>query len=456
MSPNSVSRRYRFLYWFYLHGARMQFWLSRRIRPAGICALLVTSLASFMCVGQPKNSVFQIFCFSFGLVALALIWATLRRVKVSAKIKAPKYATVGEELRYSVELSHTHRRTQRGLRVLQIPPDPRPSLLEFSQTKEPCEHQRNFYDQAMAYYRWRWLVSRHRSFTSNESDTAHDLPTGKITTIPITLTAQKRGVYLLENLHLLMPDPLGFFQKCKPLNPTPSRLIALPKRYALPHLEMPGSSTFRIGGEETSNTIGTSGEFVGIREYRPGDSPRQIHWKSWAHTGKPMVKELEDTFYPRYALVLDTFPGSSDRMIFEEMISIASSFITGLDNNQALLDLMFIAEDAHTVTAGRAFERTEKLLEVLAGVQIEPTPRFDILSSTVIQHRDSITSSLIILNGWDQTRMEFVRKLRSCGILSVPIIVGTGEPPASIQGYWIDSNHVARDLMRLPVQLSGT
>lgn len=433
----------------------MQFWLSQRIRPAGICAMLVTSLGSFMCVGQPKASIFQFFCFSFGLVLLAFVWTALRRANVSAKIKHPKYATVGEEMRYSVELNHNHRLGLSGFRLLQVPPDPRPTLLEFSQNPEPCEDQRNPYDRAIAYFRWRWLMARHRSFTTSESATLFDLPADKTTSVPLSLTVQKRGVYLLENLRLLMPDPLGFFQKCKPLYPSHSRLIALPKRYVLPHLEMPGSSTFRIGGDETSNTIGNSGEFVGIREYRPGDSPRQIHWKSWAHTGKPMVKELEDMFYPRYALILDTFPGSSDRMIFEEMVSIASSFVTGLDNNNALLDLMFIAETAHTVTAGRGLERTEKLLEVLAAVQIEPHPRFDILSKTVVQHRDQITSCLLVLNGWDDERKEFVRKLRSCGILCVPIIVGKGEAPESIPGYWVDSNHVARDLMRLPTQLSG-
>ena len=454
MSSSSVSRRFRLLYWSYYHGAKWQFWFKQRIRPAGLCALIVTSLASFMSIGQPKNSIFQLFCFSFGLILLAFIWVCLRRAQVTAVVKAPKYATVGEELRYSVELSQTGSRTQRALRVLQVPPDPRPSLLEFSEVEEPYEILRNVYDRAMAYYRWRWLVRRHSSFSSSESDTAFDLHRGKITTIPITLTAQKRGVFVLENLRLLMPDPLGLFQRCKPLNPTPSRLIALPKRYVLPHIEMPGTSTFRIGGEETSNAIGNSGEFVGLREYRPGDSLRQIHWKSWAHTGKPMVKELEDTFYPRYALILDTFPGSSDRMIFEEMISIASSFITGLDRHEALIDLMFIAESAHTVTAGRDLERTEKLLEVLAAVEIEPTQRFDALATSVIKHRDQITSCLLVLNGWDEARMEFFKKLRKYGIFSVPMIVGNGEPPNSIQGYWINSNHVARDLMRLPSKLS--
>jgi len=454
MHPNSVSRRFRILYWFYFHGARMQFWLSQRIRPAGICALIVISLASILCVGQPKDSIFQIFSYSFGLIVLTLIWTFLRQAKISAQIYIPKYATVGEELRYSVQLSHTQR-TIRGLRLLQIPPDPRPSLLEFSRIEEPCEHERNPYDRAMAYYRWRWLTSRHCSFTSSESETLFDLPSGKTLTVPLKLTAQKRGVYLLQNLRLLMPDPLGFFQKCKPLNPPPARLIALPKRYALPPFEMPGTSTFRIGGEETSNAIGNSGEFVGLREYRPGDSLRQIHWKSWAHTGKPMVKELEDTFYPRYALVLDTFPGSPDPMVFEEMISIASSFISGLDHHEALLDLMFIAENAHTVTAGRGLERTEKLLEVLAAAQLEPNERFDTLTSTVIQHREHITSCILILNGWDETRIAFVRKIRSTGILSVPIIVGIGDAPPNIHGHWINSRQTAKDLMHLPAQFSG-
>jgi uncharacterized protein (DUF58 family) len=455
MSPSDVSWRFRFLHRFYCRSATFQFWLSQRIRSAGIFALIVTALASFFCVGHPKDSIFQLFCFSFGLVAFTIIWSTLRRANVTAEIKVPKYATVGEELRYSVELRNKNSSTLRNLRLIQVPPDPRPSLLEFSQTEEPFENIRNAYDRTIAYYRWRWLISRNTTFTSNESKNSFDLTNHKKHTIPLTITVAKRGVYLLENLQLLMPDPLGFFQKSSPLSPSPSRLIALPKRYALPHFEMPGSSTFRIGGEETSNAIGTFGEFLSIREYRPGDSLRQIHWKSWAHTGRPMVKELEDTFYPRYALILDTSPGSCDRMVFEEMVSISSSFITSLDHSDALLDLMFIADHAHIVTAGRGYERTEKLLEVLANVQIDPIPRFDVLSSTVIQHCDRITSCLLVLNGWDEQRIEFIKKLRKAGILCVPIIVGRDEAPSNIPGYWVDSNHVARDLMRLPSQLSG-
>jgi uncharacterized protein (DUF58 family) len=218
---------------------------------------------------------------------------------------------------------------------------------------------------------------------------------------------------------------------------------------------MPGSAAFRIGGEETSNAIGSAGEFVGLREYRPGDPLRQIHWKSWAHTGRPMVKELEDTFYPRYALVLDTFPGSPDSSVFEEMISVAASFIVGLEHTESLLDLMFIAGEAHTVTAGRGMQRAEKLLEVLAGVEIEHNERLDLLAQTVIRHREKMTSCLLVLNGWDNDRADFVKSLLKAAIPCVPLIVGNGPAPPGVIGHWLECGEIARDLLRLPTILSA-
>jgi uncharacterized protein (DUF58 family) len=255
---------------------------------------------------------------------------------------------------------------------------------------------------------------------------------------------------------MLLPDPLGLFQKCKNIPIKPARLIVLPRRYPLPRFEMPGSAAFRIGGRETSNAIGCSGEFVGLREYRPGDSMRQIHWKSWAHTGKPMVKELEDSFYPRYALVMDTFVGSPDSQVFEEMVSVASSFVVGLDSNEALLDLMFIADTAHHVTAGRGVQRVEKILEILAGVAIDQEERFESLAASVTRHRDQLTACILILNSWDENRKTFVNRMIKSGIACVPISIGEGDPPPDLIGHWLDSNNIAKSLLRLPTRLPAS
>ncbi|MDP4625661.1 MAG: DUF58 domain-containing protein [Akkermansiaceae bacterium] len=450
-----MNRRLRLLHAFYSSGSAVQHAFGRRIRPAGAGALLVVSLASFLTIGQPKSSVFAIFAFSLGLTIFALFWVVFRSAKLKATHQLPRYATVGEPVRFSVILENTSRRKLRAALFGQTPPDPRPSLYEFSNLAEPGEEKRNIFDRTMVFYRWQWLLSRKRGFTGGESTKPIDLDPGEKASVPMDITPARRGVIAMEGLRVLLPDPLGFFQKCKPVDTMPSRLVILPQRFRIPRFEMPGSSAFRIGGEETSNSIGTSGEFVGLREYRPGDPLRQIHWKSWAHTGRPMVKELEDTFYPRYGLVLDTFPGSPDEQVFEGIVSIAASFVVGLSGGECLLDLMFIAGDAHNVTAGRDFEKSEKLLEVLAAVHVEKTENFDLLTRTIRLHGENMTSCLIILNGWDDTRKCFLNDLLKSGILCVPLIVGTGETPPNIIGHWIDSNHISRDLLSLPTRLSA-
>lgn len=432
----------------------MQHWFSRRIRPAGMGALLVVCLGSFMSIGQPRNSVFQIFCFSLAMVALALVWVILRRAKLEASHSLPHHATVGETLNYSVRVCNMGRRKIRGANLVQTAPDPRPTLGEFATIKEPGEEQRNFFDRFMVYYRWQWLLSRKRGFISAPPGESFEIEQGEIKRLTLSLTPLRRGVIAMDDMRVLLPDPFGFFQKCKPVVSAHARLVVLPKRYRLPSIIMPGSSAFRIGGEETSNAIGNSGEFVGLREYRPGDPLRQIHWKSWAHTGRPMIKELEDTFYPRYALILDTFPGSPDGNIFEEMVSVAASFIVGLEHSESLLDLMFIAGEAHTVTAGRGMERADKLLEVLAGVHCGEEENFKLLNRTVVSHRDQITSCLLILNGWDKARADFVTSLAKSGILCVPLVIGPGSAPKGVSGHWLESGEIPRDLLRLPNHLS--
>jgi uncharacterized protein (DUF58 family) len=251
-----------------------------------------------------------------------------------------------------------------------------------------------------------------------------------------------------------LPDPFGLFQKCAKVKAPAATLMVLPRRHPLPPIQLPGGAAFKITGETNTNAIGNSGEFVGLRDYRPGDPLRQIHWKSWARTGRPIVKELEDTFYPRYGLVLDTLCLDRTDIRFEEAVSVAASFASAIDTSESLLDLMFIKNEAHIVTAGRGVERAEKLLEVLAGVTPERTGDFKALSELVLRHRDDLTSCLVILNGWDPQRADFLQSLTRQGIICAPIVIGAGPPPDGLPGHWLESGNIARDLKRLPPNLT--
>ena len=441
------------LHRIYHRGAGMHHFLARRCRPASIALGLVLILAACLSMAHESTSVLQLFSLSLGMVVIGLPWAMIRRASVEAKRELPRFGTAGEPLRYTVRVWHHGKRRLNRAWLKDSPPDPRPSLADFSLLREPGEEERNGFDRRLAYFRWQWLLLGNRLFSGGHSRDNLDLKRGQQAKIAIELTPLRRGLIRFDDLRVLLPDPFGLFQRCRKVKAPAATLIVLPRRFPLPPIELPGGAAFKISGESNTNSIGTSGEFVGLRDYRPGDPLRQIHWKSWARTGRPIVKELEDTFYPRYGLIVDTLSVDRTDHQFEEVISVAASFAASIDTSQSLLDLMFIKNEAHLVTAGRGLERAEKLLEVLAGVMPERTENFEALSRLVFRHRDDLTSCLVIFNGWDHSRAEFLRTLIQGGIICAPIIIGHGPPPAGAPGHWLESGQIARDLRRLPTRL---
>jgi len=442
------------LHRIYFRGAGIHHFFARRCRPAGIGLGLVLVLATCLGIGHDRSSVYQLFSLSLGMVMIGVPWAFVRRASLEGQRELPRFATAGEPLRYTVRVWHRGRRRLSRAWLADTPPDPRPSVEDFSTLREPGEEERNGFDRRLAYFRWQWLLMGNRLFSGGFGKEVVDLKCGQQTKIAMEILPLRRGVIRFNDLRVLLPDPFGLFQRCRKVKAPTATLTILPRRYRLPPIELPGGAAFRSSGDANTNAIGNSGEFVGLRDYRPGDPLRQIHWKSWARTGRPIVKELEETYYPRYGLVVDTLSCERTDQQFEEVISVAASFAAAIDTSESLLDLMFIRNQAHIVTAGRGLERAEKLLEVLAGVSPARTENYEELSQLVLLHRDKLTSCLLIFNGWDELRAAFLRRLSRGGILCVPLIVGSGPAPAGMPGHWLEAGHIARDLQRLPSRFS--
>ncbi len=443
----------RFLHRFYHRGTGLNFFFARRFRPAGIGLCVVLILSSAMLLGQQGNPTYQVFSLSLGMAVIGIVCAFFRKARMAAKRDLPRHATAGEPMKYSVRVTNHGRSRLRRAWIAETPPDSRPGFHEFHHQREPEEAGRNAFDRFMAYYRWQWLLHRKRLIQGGASQNGLNLAPGQEATATVEIKPLRRGVILLDDLRVLLPDPFGFFQRCRKVRAPAATLTVLPRRYRLPHIQLAGEAAFRIGGDDTTNAIGNSGEFVGLRDYRPGDPMRQIHWKSWARTGHPIVKELEDTFYPRYGLILDTHsPGGGDDS-FEAAVSVAASFVASLDKSECLLDLMFIGGEAHRVTAGRGLEKSDKLLEVLAGVSATPVPNFETLARLVLRHREDLTSCIVILNGWNPEREAFLATLARGGVRCSPLLIGAGPKPPHTPGHWLETAHLERDLLSLPRQL---
>jgi uncharacterized protein (DUF58 family) len=60
-----------------------------------------------------------------------------------------------------------------------------------------------------------------------------------------------------------------------------------------------------VEGNVTRNRIGSTGDVLGVRPYRRGDSPRRIHWPQTARHDRLIVCELQSTSRPVVLIVLD-------------------------------------------------------------------------------------------------------------------------------------------------------
>jgi uncharacterized protein (DUF58 family) len=70
------------------------------------------------------------------------------------------------------------------------------------------------------------------------------------------------------------------------------------------------------------------------------------------------VKEFEDEFFVRHALVLDTFTDEPHSEILEEAVSVAASFACTVLTQESLLDLLFVGNGSPTALPPAAGWRT--------------------------------------------------------------------------------------------------
>jgi len=174
-------------------------------------------------------------------------------------------------------------------------------------------------------------------------------------------------------------------------------------------------------------SVGEAEEFVGLRDYRHGDPLRHIHWKSWAKVGKPVVKEFQDEFFVRHALILDTFTAQVVSELFESAVKVAASFACAPRSQEILLDLMFVGTQAYCFTSGRGLSQPDQLLEILACVEACPDQSFTQLYSLVMEQTPSLSGSICVLLNWDTDRQQLIQSLKNQGISLWVVIVSEME-----------------------------
>lgn len=419
-SPNSLSLIYRPVYWLYRVARGVWYWLQRRFTLAGLMVLGGFLVASSVSTDVENTVTYQSFSLLMAFLFLAVASSFFFRARFLATRSLPRFGTAGQPLRYRVRVVNLTEKTQAGLTLLEELDDPRPSFAQWLalQTVE-SKRIRPFS-----------LTQRRRSpFRRAKLKEAEmpPMPANGEAEAQAEILPLRRGILRFTGVTLARADPLGLFRSFNKVA-APQNVMILPKRYPLAPIALPGALRYQEGGVSLAANVGRSEEFVALRDYRHGDPVRHIHWRSWAKVGKPIVKEFEDEFFVRHALVLDTFDDEPQSEVLEEAVSVAASFACTVLTQESLLDLLFVGNQSYCFTAGRGLAHTDQMLEILASVQNCADKKFETLEELVLNHISVVSGGILVLQRWNEARQQFVKKLRAVGVpLLVMVVVRSGE-----------------------------
>lgn len=198
---------------------------------------------------------------------------------------------------------------------------------------------------------------------------------GAGTTIRGEQTVPKRGVYTLQELTLATGFPFGLFRKERDLR-LPGLLVVWPRSDRLLREARTPGRPQRHSGPLAGGTAGSRGEFRNLRDYRAGDDPRDVHWRSSARLGLPLVREYERERAEALWICLDQSRCAGvDESAEEEAVEIAASLArAALERSQPV----GLATADMIVDEGSGPAQLDRILDVLARVRFDqdaPAPR---------------------------------------------------------------------------------
>jgi uncharacterized protein (DUF58 family) len=157
---------------------------------------------------------------------------------------------------------------------------------------------------------------------------------GKTVNLEYSVKA-KRGSYLFTSVKVTAADYLELFENTVSLDAA-AKLLILPRVQELHSIPIRPLRTHGFAGPIPSRRVGSGVNFLGIRDYQPGDPLRRINWRvSARHTDEIFSNEFEQERIADIGLILDArqqsdveVPGGN---LFEYAVqataSLADSFL---------------------------------------------------------------------------------------------------------------------------------
>lgn len=232
-----------------------------------------------------------------GVLALSWVtaWAQLRHVRLESPMVTPVHQ--GSAARFELGVLRD-RGTARGLQLLLPPKKPR------------------------FWFGW-WrgaLVPDHWPVTA-----VPEAGPGRPGRAGFALDTSRRGEFELPWVIVQSAYPLGLVALTRRVRPAGRYLVypVGPRLVDLPWLAPRGDAH---GAQRLQDS--RQGLLIrGVREYRPGDAWREIHWRTTARLGQPHVRESEQDQGEALVLFLDLRAHAHSEATVDHLVTVAASLV---------------------------------------------------------------------------------------------------------------------------------
>jgi uncharacterized protein (DUF58 family) len=247
---------------------------------------------------------------------------------------------------------------------------------------------------------------------------------GETASVELAVQTNKRGAYTLGPVYVGVTFPFGILRMSSKLSGR-RRVLVTPRIHSVSSLALNSGLRHQPGGVPMASETGESLEFMGVREYRQGDSLSKIHWKLWARRGEPVVREFSQEYFSRVGVVVDTYR-PPDPAAFEAAAEVAASIANFLARQDAIVDFFAAGEDVYFLSVGRQLGTLQSILDVLACVEPCREPPYDRLEHQLLDVLPGLSAVVVVTFAPDKQREAFIEKLRLGGAPLRVFCIGQG------------------------------
>ncbi|QDU40683.1 hypothetical protein Mal4_50410 [Maioricimonas rarisocia] len=256
-------------------------------------------------------------------------------------------------------------------------------------------------------------------------------------TLPVTLRATQRGFLRIPELRVHSTFPFNLM-RVQYGQLSPHSVTVLPTYHLLDHLDLPVTHRYQPGGLSVSAGTGHSPEYIGNREYVPGEPASRLDFRAWARLGKPIVREYMEEYFCRIAVILDTFvprrrarnpQGFPD---LEAAVSLTAAVSDSLRQGDYVIDVFAAGPELYVFRTSGGTTHFDAVLEILACLEPCRSDPFDEVGPVVSEELEAMSTAICIFLDWDEPRRRLCETIREAGCSLKVIIVRDG--PTTLAG----------------------